>query len=299
MKMGRGRRSDGAGEEAGAAGPFGCSAHDLALRVVGLLLCLLAQACSTGLAGRREAGSSFSLPDWDRLKSAAVHAATDPITLSSAAASAACYLGGFDPDISNWAREENPLFGSPGRARDYSDGLRDAAIYICYAGMGVEAAVGLAKHGPPGLLAPGLSHAGVGAAAIGLNSGLTSWIKDSSGRLRPDGSDRRSFPSGHASEAAVHATLAAQSADRLGVFGWWGAGFRSGMGLTAAATAWARIEGGRHYPSDVLAGAALGRLLGSLADNLFLETGDRSGLRVVLLPAGDGVRAEAWMELHP
>lgn len=297
--MARGRRSDGAGKDRRATGQLGCTIHGPASALIMLVLCLMAQACSTGLAGRGETGSSFSLPDWDRLKSAAVHAATDPITLSSATASAACYLGGFDPDISNWAREKNPLFGSAGRARDYSDGLRDAAIYSCYAGMGAEAAVGLAKDGPRGLLVPGLSHAGVGAAAIGINSGLTSWIKDSSGRLRPDGSEGRSFPSGHASEAAVHATLAALSVERLGISGCWGAGLRAGMGLTAASAAWARVEGGRHYPSDVLAGAALGHFLGSFASNLFLETGDRSRLRVVLLPARDGVRAAAWMELHP
>lgn len=294
-----GRWSGSAGMETRATGQLGCTIHGPASALIMLLLCLMAQACSTGLTGRREAGSSFSLPDWDRLRSAAVHAATDPITLSSAAASAACYLCGVDPDISYWAREENPLFGSAGRARDYSDGLRDAAIFSCYAGMGAEAAVGLAKDGPPGLLVPGLSHAGVGAAAIGINSGLTSWIKDSSGRLRPDGSEGRSFPSGHASEAAVHATLAAQSADRLGVSGWWGAGFRAGMGLTVSAAAWARVEGGRHYPSDVLAGAALGRFLGNFASSLFLGAGDGSRLRVILLPAKDGVHAAAWMELHP
>jgi len=299
MKMPRERRSDGVGKETRARGLFGCRAHDLASMVTMLVLCLMAQACSTRLSGRREAGSSFPLPDWGRLKQAAMHAATDPITLSSAAASAVCYLGGIDPDISKWAREENHLFGSPGRARDCSDGLRDAAIYSCYAGMCAEAALGLAKEGPRGLLLPGLSHAGVGAAAIGINSGLTSWIKDASGRLRPDGSDRRSFPSGHSSEAAVAATLAAHSAQRLNVSGWWGTGFRAGMGLTAATAAWARVEGGRHYPSDVLAGAALGRFLGNFASSLFLGYGDGSRLQVVFFPARDGIRAAVWMELYP
>ncbi len=254
---------------AGSSSRMGC-VRDLLIAV--LTLWLGALSCSTGLSTERDTGVSPSLPDWTRLKSAAMHAAADPITVSAVAASAAIYLGGLDRDVSDWAREDNPLFGSPGRARDYSDALRDAAIYCCYAGMGAETVAGYSRRGLRGLLVPGLTNAGIAAAAIGANSGLTSWIKSGTGRLRPDGSNRRSFPSGHASEAAVHATLASHSAQRLHLSGTWSTGLAAGMGLTVAATAWARIEGGRHYPSDVLAGAALGRFLADFVSALFLAS---------------------------
>lgn len=34
-----------------------------------------------------------------------------------------------------------------------------------------------------------------------------------------------------------------------------------GFGMITAGTAWARVEGGVHYPSDVLAGMALGHFV--------------------------------------
>jgi membrane-associated phospholipid phosphatase len=38
-----------------------------------------------------------------------------------------------------------------------------------------------------------------------------------------------------------------------------------------AATAWGRIEGKKHYPSDVLAGAALGNFIGNFVTGLYNE----------------------------
>ncbi len=37
-----------------------------------------------------------------------------------------------------------------------------------------------------------------------------------------------------------------------------------------AATAWARIEAKRHYPTDVLAGAALGNFIGAFINDAFI-----------------------------
>ena len=40
--------------------------------------------------------------------------------------------------------------------------------------------------------------------------------------------------------------------------------------LIAAGTAWARVEGGVHYPSDVLFGAALGNFVAVFVHDAFL-----------------------------
>jgi hypothetical protein len=44
----------------------------------------------------------------------------------------------------------------------------------------------------------------------------------------------------------------------------------------AAGTAWARIEAGQHYPTDVLAGAALGNFIAILIHDAFLSQDVRS-----------------------
>ena len=73
---------------------------------------------------------------------------------------------------------------------------------------------------------------------------------------RPDGSDNRSFPSGHAARAFAGAELVRSE------YGWrWGAGayaVAAGVGLL-------RIAGEHHYAHDVLAGAAVGIFSARLA----------------------------------
>jgi len=69
--------------------------------------------------------------------------------------------------------------------------------------------------------------------------------------LRPDGSDYKSFPSGHSMVTFTGAELM-----RLEYGPWWGAAF---YGL-AAGTAVERLYADRHWLSDVIAGAGLGIL---------------------------------------
>jgi undecaprenyl-diphosphatase len=60
------------------------------------------------------------------------------------------------------------------------------------------------------------------------------------------------FPSGHAATSFAGATVLSRAAPRLAPV----------FFLLAAAVAWSRVYVGVHYPSDVLAGAVLGVLVG-------------------------------------
>ncbi len=75
----------------------------------------------------------------------------------------------------------------------------------------------------------------------------------------------------------------------------WGRGpmmaTRIGLGTLTAATAWARVEAHQHYPSDVLAGMALGHFFGAFFTGAFLGLDDPRVHRLVLAPSGDGVAA--------
>jgi hypothetical protein len=106
-----------------------------------------------------------------------------------------------------------------------------------------------------------------------LAGGMTAGLKLLTGRERPDGSDRLSFPSFHA--AATFCT-AAILWDR------WGAGAGIPAGMIAVFTGVSRVDLGRHYPSDVLAGAAIGIAAGLAVSRAHgVESGDGTdGFRV-------------------
>jgi len=110
----------------------------------------------------------------------------------------------------------------------------------------------------------------VGAAAGLLTGGITSAVKSWSDRTRPNGSDTDSFPSGHSSSASAYSTLAARNVQSIEMSANLLKTMDIGFGVIAAGTAWARVEGGVHYPSDVLAGLALGHFVAAFINDAFM-----------------------------
>ena len=88
------------------------------------------------------------------------------------------------------------------------------------------------------------------------NAILTQGIKYSTHRMRPDGSASNSFPSGHTSSAFAVATVVTNYYGKK-----WGIPLYAFSGLVGIS----RIEKRQHWPSDVLAGAALGYISGRTA----------------------------------
>ena len=86
-----------------------------------------------------------------------------------------------------------------------------------------------------------------------VNFGYTELVKVAVGRERPNGQDNKSFPSGHTSNAFALAAVAERH------YGW-------KIGVPAYAVASlvgaSRLEQDKHYLSDVVAGAALGYIVG-------------------------------------
>lgn len=133
-----------------------------------------------------------------------------------------------------------------------------------YGLMAVAIGVPLAKDDTNGALQAG----GSVAAASLISEGL----KEAFPELRPDGSDRKSFPSGHTARSFA---AAASLYNRQG----------QSFGIPALAVATlvgvARVEADKHHWYDAVAGAAIGSAAG------FLITRDRPDRAAMIVPWGD------------
>jgi membrane-associated phospholipid phosphatase len=58
--------------------------------------------------------------------------------------------------------------------------------------------------------------------------------------------------------------------------------------LLASGVAWARVEGQRHYPSDVFAGAALGHFLTAFIHDAFMNLTKDGNADLVVFPVRRG-----------
>lgn len=115
-----------------------------------------------------------------------------------------------------------------------------------------------------------------------ISAAYTTAIKIASHRLRPDGSNHLSFPSGHASNAFAWATVGTHYYGlKAGVPGF----------LWAGLMAVGRMEKSRHYLSDVVGGASVGVLSGLTCvrrDGEAPKEGRRISLTPLASPSGDG-----------
>lgn len=251
---------------------------------------LLGAACLTGCS--HPLGAEFKKTmTLDRIRLAAVHSITSPEVYVPLAGVAVFSIADFDDKVSDWARDHTPVYGSERTARDASDILRWTAA---------GAAGGTWVLRQPNVESPDTSEwterqreewakwqrdGILGFSAVAVTQGVTEGLKISVGRERPNGEDDKSFPSGHSSGAAATAQVARHNLRRNEHIseGWKRAG---DVGLIALpyATAWGRVEAGKHFPSDVLFGMFLGNLFTTFANKLI----DLEDAHVYAYPTEDG-----------
>lgn len=89
-----------------------------------------------------------------------------------------------------------------------------------------------------------------------MNFTIVQTMKLAFGRTRPNGNDNSSFPSGHAADSFMLATVLNHN------YGW-----KIGIPAYAAATfvAFSRIEKKKHFPTDVIFGGTLGYVMAKTA----------------------------------
>lgn len=241
---------------------------------------LLTASCGTLQNGQRWGEDATLLPGSDRMEKAASTAIREPATWIPAVGAAVISIGKFDHRISNWASEKTPIFGSMDRAGKASDAMDSAA------GVGVFLTALAAPSGSdPGEWAVSKAKGfAVEYGALAATGGATRTIKGWVGRERPDESDNSSFPSGHSSHAFASAMLDERNVESLPISpaGKWV--LDTAFYSLAVGTAWARVEAKKHFPTDVMAGAALGSFISAFVHDAFMGLDRGTEMSVSIQP---------------
>jgi membrane-associated phospholipid phosphatase len=186
----------------------------------------------------------------------------NPITLGTIALAAGVYFTNSDSRITGWALRNHPIYGSVENARTASNALQNSSLII----FGLTSLIkNLYLSSTP--TSEHFYELTADVSAIFLTAVSTEIVKKTSNRQRPDNSDLRSFPSGHTSFTSTNITLACDDISEMKLSKGVTALIKSSLVLVVAGTAWGRVEGNKHYTSDVLTGAAVGYVFGQLADN--------------------------------
>ncbi|NOR51733.1 MAG: phosphatase PAP2 family protein, partial [Gammaproteobacteria bacterium] len=183
---------------------------------------------------------------------------------------------GLDEPVSEWASKTNPIFGSQQAADNASDEIN----YILSDAAAITTLATPSGDSPGSWLYAKTKGVAVHALARGFTSRVTISLKKQMGRERPDGSDNLSLPSGHTTQAYASATLAVRNLDSIQLSERSRRITQLGIKTMAATTAWARVEAKRHYPSDVLAGAALAHFLNLVIHDAFMWQQENSFVTV-------------------
>lgn len=240
-----------------------------ALAAAAALTALSLAACSTLPNGERWGADVTVAPGWARVRAAAVRAATDPWVWAPVAGAAALQVGNFDHRLSRWGRTHDPVFGSQANATRWSDRLRSVSV-------GVDVATVLFT--PSGDVdgewfldkAKGYL-VNLAAATTAIES--TALLQHTLHRKRPNGANDHSFPSDHAAASSVYTRLATLNLREIPMNGDTREALDASLHALSFATAWARVEGGWHYPSDTLAGMAIGNFCAEFFTDAFMGLG--------------------------
>ncbi|MBW1943239.1 MAG: phosphatase PAP2 family protein [Deltaproteobacteria bacterium] len=253
--------------------------------VMAIITLVATQGCGTLPNGHGWGQDVTFLPGWERVRDAAVGAAKAPDVWLPTAAALALQINDWDEEVSEWAVKSTPLFGDREDADDASGYLRTAS-QVAYVTTAFLTPSGDDDEKWAENKARGFA---VGLSAIGATYGMTEATKSIVDRTRPDGSDDRSFFSGHASNSAVTCKMAGRNIEYLAMPAWGKTAFKVGFSALSFTAGWARVEAAKHYPSDVLVGMAVGNFLGAFFNDAFLGIDPKDPKGVTIQPTEGGL----------
>ena len=243
----------------------------------------LLAGCGT-LSNGRGWGQDFTpIPSRQRAVQAAKNAFLDPWTWAPLAGAGVLAIDDLDERISDWAVGHQPIFGSTENAQDWSDDLREALLW-----GSVASTLATDSTGDPKVWMPSkVTGLGLQFAAGALTGSLTDTMKSMTGRTRPSGTDDHSMPSRHTALAFSYTRWLSNNLDSISQpdeLRWLLRSTAYGMAIM---TGWARIEGAKHYPTDVLLGASLGNFVTSFIHDACLGLPGDVEVDLVMDPVGE------------
>ncbi len=253
------------------------------LRATLPLAVLMLAGCATLPASRNWGQNVTVAPGWARVRRAAVSAASDSWVWAPLTAAAALQVDNLDHRISHWARTHTPIFGSNANATSWSYRLRSASVGMDIAALLFAPSGRFGKRWIEDKAKGYLVNLVAAETAIESNSLISRSVR----RERPNHANDHSFPSNHTTTSAVYTRLAMLNLTQIPM----GHRMRDAIdiglhGLTFA-TAWARVEGGWHYPSDTLFGMALGNFCADFFTRAFMGLNNpRERLAFAPMPGG-------------
>jgi hypothetical protein len=192
----------------------------------------------------------------------------DPLTWVPLVGAGVIAAGGWDHSISDWASKETPLFDSRSGAQDHSDIARG----ILQAEAVATTVLTPSGNDPAQWVLAKAKGALVAGAAVETTSLFTDGFKSAIGRERPDRSDHASMPSGHSSSAFGAMALANANLECIDMNGYARTSLQATNMMLASSVGWARVEGQKHFPTDVLVAAAFGNLTTRFIYEAFIGT---------------------------
>ncbi|MGI9291033.1 MAG: phosphatase PAP2 family protein [Gammaproteobacteria bacterium] len=191
-----------------------------------------------------------------RLGEAAYESARKPTVWVPLIGAGLVQFDDMDEKLSKWGRRENPIFNNQENADDWSDDLQSLTWDTSQLTL-------LLVDEPWG---ERVGDWAVMVVSRETTSTITRKIKNTAERDRPLDQNDESFPSGHTSRTAMAATFGKANLRRAG-HGRWAPVYD----VAAVMTGWARVEAGKHYPSDVMVGWSIGNFIGNTAVLAFFE----------------------------
>jgi membrane-associated phospholipid phosphatase len=218
-----------------------------------------------------------------------LNALLDPQTFVPAAGALVFGLSKWDKKVSHWATDHTPIFGSIQNAQN-------DRLYLeipLYTEIFITALATPSGDDSKDWVYSKLKGMAVEGAAELVTAGATSLLKEATGRSRPNGGGK-SFPSGEASAAFSSVALSNRNLDSIELPQEVRIPLKVVNILLGTSVAWARVEAQAHFPSDVLAGAALGNFLSNTVHDAFLNLPKEKTYGFSIFPTKGGVMAQLY-----
>ncbi len=190
-----------------------------------------------------------------------------------------------DARISNWVHHEGSVYKNVQAADNWSDNFNNIQKYEMYAMILFTPSYDEDKS-----FSGYLKNKLKGGFAVNIASSSSRFSVDQVRKVvhrkRPNNMDYKSLPSGHAAEAGSRRAIIGKGVEAIDMAP---AQLKVGINVLNTAmsmgTVWARVEGKRHYPTDVLAGYAFGSFVSGVVYDTLMNLD--SSQSFVFLPLGN------------